>query len=291
MGWNMATLLVDSEDLGANTGAVDFGRIYFAYDSNQTSTRLELFYDDESSDEFRGTGFRYNDDGEFTAGTVSEIRSYSPGILGTTFDLDIAATDIRDAARTFSTRDDRDVIQKAFAGDDTFNGGSGGDRLTGFRGNDSLRGGNGADSLLGGDGDDVLLGGKGKDRLYGNEGDDTLVGGGGRDFMIGGDGADVFRFNARLSQNNVDKINDFTRADSIQLDDDIFEEVGDIGFLWGRAFHRGEEAHDRSDRIIYDPESGALSYDPDGTGAEAQVRFALVREGTYLVSHDFQIIG
>jgi Ca2+-binding RTX toxin-like protein len=287
----MATLLVESEEFGADTGAVDFGRLYFAYDTNATSTRYELFYNDGSYDEFRGTGFRYNDDGEFNAGTVTQIRSYSPGIVGTTFDLDIKATDIRDAARTFSTRDDLKVVQKAFSGDDTFNGGGGGDRFTGFRGDDTLRGANGADSLLGGDGDDVLLGGKGKDRLYGNEGHDTLVGGGGRDFMIGGDGSDVFRFNARLSQSNVDKINDFTHADTIQLDDDIFHEVGDIGFLWGRAFHWGEEAHDRSDRIIYDPGTGALSYDPDGTGAEAQVRFALVKEGTYLVAHDFQIIG
>ena len=287
----MATVLVDSENFGVGNGTVDFGRLYFAYDTNETSTRYELFYENGSTDEFRGTGFRYNDEGEFTAGTVSQIRTYSSGAIVTTFDLDIEATDITDAARTFSTRDDLKISRQAFAGDDTFNGGGGGDRLTGFRGDDTLRGGAGADSLFGSDGKDVILGGKGEDRLYGNDGQDTLVGGGGRDFMLGGDGSDVFRFNARLGQYNVDKVNDFTHADIIQLDEDIFEEVGDIGFLWGRAFHWGEEAHDRSDRIIYDPGTGALSYDPDGTGDEAQARFALVKEGTYLVAHDFQIIG
>ena len=38
-----------------------------------------------------------------------------------------------------------------------------------------------------------------------------------------------------------------------------------------RGFHTGGGAHDANDRIIYDTDSGALSYDADGSGQGAAI--------------------
>lgn len=57
----------------------------------------------------------------------------------------------------------------------TFNGGSAADRVSGRGGNDMLNGGDGSDTLLGGVGDDVLNGGGGADQLDGGPGSDKAV--------------------------------------------------------------------------------------------------------------------
>jgi hypothetical protein len=86
-------------------------------------------------------------------------------------------------------------------GDDTIDGGNGGDWIFGLPGDDLLIGGNGADVIYGGPGNDTIYGMNGADRLYGGAGDDQLYGGAGPDeleggpgvdIMLGGDGADVF---------------------------------------------------------------------------------------------------
>jgi serralysin len=43
-------------------------------------------------------------------------------------------------------------------------------------------------------------------------------------------------------------------------------------------FFAGAAAHDGDDHIIYNKATGALYYDPDGTGAHAQVLFAVVAD-------------
>jgi hypothetical protein len=86
-------------------------------------------------------------------------------------------------------------------GDDTIDGGNGGDWIFGLPGDDLLIGGNGADVIYGGPGNDTIYGMNGADRLFGGAGDDQLYGGAGPDeleggpgvdIMLGGDGADVF---------------------------------------------------------------------------------------------------
>jgi Ca2+-binding RTX toxin-like protein len=62
-----------------------------------------------------------------------------------------------------------------------------------------------------------------------------------------------------------------------------------IGELPSSAFYSGTAAHDATDRIIYDPATGALIYDADGTGSAAQVQFATLSPGLTVTASDFLI--
>jgi Ca2+-binding RTX toxin-like protein len=155
----------------------------------------------------------------------------------------------------------------------TMNGTPGGDSLNGAGGNDILNGLAGGDTLIGGAGNDKLTGGEGKDRL------------------TGGDGTDKFVF-AEAGPTNADAITDFRHnTDKILLDNDAFTKLGTAtGQLKAGLFYSGTEAHDPNDRIIYDAGSGKLYYDPDGTGAKAQVLIAtLVGSPDNVSASDFQV--
>ncbi len=96
-------------------------------------------------------------------------------------------------------------------GDDTFNGGVGGDNVSGSNGIDILNGGAGGDKLSGGDGNDSLIGGAGNDLLVGGAGNDTLTG------DAGGD-----RFVLVAVNNGIDTIVDFMDGeDRIGLSGDL----------------------------------------------------------------------
>lgn len=105
---------------------------------------------------------------------------------------------------------------------------------------------------------------------------DILNGGLGSDTLWGFGGADVFDFKTRLGSGNIDTIADFdTTEDVIRLEDSVFRAFRKTGpLLADGAFAVGTAAGDASDRIIFDPTSGSLHYDPDGTGAQAQIQFA-----------------
>jgi Ca2+-binding RTX toxin-like protein len=61
------------------------------------------------------------------------------------------------------------------------------------------------------------------------------------------------------------------------------------GPLKATFFSAGTAAHDADDRIIYNKATGALYYDSDGTGAHAQVLFAVIANHAHagLASNDF----
>ena len=59
--------------------------------------------------------------------------------------------------------------------------------------------------------------------------------------------------------------------------------------LTANKFQLGLAANDPDDRIIYG--HGKLYYDADGSGAGAQVQFALVATGTTLSASDFLVIS
>ena len=150
-------------------------------------------------------------------------------------------------------------------------GSDAGNRLDGGLGNDDLKGEAGLDSLLGGAGNDRLAGGLGKDML------------------TGGNGRDSFLFDAAL-KSNVDKIADFSvPRDTIVLDDAIFAKLK-VGHLSASAFFEGNAAHDATDRIIYDADSGALFYDKNGAQAGGMVKFATLAADLDVTQRDFLVI-
>jgi Ca2+-binding RTX toxin-like protein len=160
-------------------------------------------------------------------------------------------------------------------------------------GNDVITTGAGNDRLYGGAGNDVLNGGAGNDLLVGGTGNDTLNGGPGHDRLIGGPGADHFVFNTALNAStNVDRIVDFTHLiDKIDLNHAIFTAAGHIGHLAAAAFFEGTAAHDASDRIIYNPTNGWLTYDSNGSHAGGVHHFATLAPHLHLTSADFMVVA
>ncbi|WP_165820100.1 cadherin domain-containing protein [Microvirga sp. KLBC 81] len=139
-----------------------------------------------------------------------------------------------------------------------------------------------SEMAVGTSGRDIFVGGEGADRFYGKLGNDVLK---------GGLGQDIFVFNTRLASTNIDAIRDFSvRDDTIWLSRSIFTKAGPVGTLSRDAFWTGPTAHNASDRIIYNRETGALSYDADGNGAGRAVKFAQLTAGLNLSSADFVVI-
>lgn len=161
--------------------------------------------------------------------------------------------------------------------------------ITGTSSANTLKGTAGADVILGLGGADKLYGNAGNDALDGGAGNDSLWGGVGVDVLTGGAGADTFVFDAAFV-GAVDRITDFAPIDdTIRLENAIFTGLPG-GRLSAGAFHVGTQAHDATDRVIYDSGSGALYFDPDGTGAQAAQQFAQLTGGLSLSSSDFYVI-
>jgi ELWxxDGT repeat protein len=119
-------------------------------------------------------------------------------------------------------------------------------------------GNNLANTISGNDAANILNGGLAADRL---------IGGGGKDTLIGGLGADVFRFDSALSSTaNRDTITDFNRfqGDRIELENAVFKGLTRTGTLAATAFRSGSNFNSPSQRILYNPATGNLSYDSNG---------------------------
>lgn len=139
---------------------------------------------------------------------------------------------------------------------------------------------------------DKLVGSTGADKLSGLSGNDFLDGGAGADTMTGGLGNDVFLFNTALG--SVDTITDYTPAnDQIQLENAVFTKLGTktgtLSWIMYQSNATGI-AKDPDDRILYNTATGALSYDPDGTGTAAAVKFAVLLNKPAVSAIEFTII-
>lgn len=174
---------------------------------------------------------------------------------------------------------------------DTAFGGDGDDIIYGRQGNDGLEGGADDDTIYGGDGDDTLIGEAGADYLEGGNGIDVLNGGLGADTLWGGPGADTYVFDAALGAGNVDAIIGFSPVDDLFiLSGTVFTSLS-LGALSAGQFVIGTESLDADDRIIYDPITGNIYFDIDGTlGDDVPVLFATVTPGLALTAADF-IVG
>jgi Ca2+-binding RTX toxin-like protein len=170
-------------------------------------------------------------------------------------------------------------------------GKSGADTINGNSKTNILGGMGGNDTLWGRGGHDLIDGGTGDDRIYGESGNDILSGGAGRDTLTGGSGYDFFAFDSRPSKSSIDIVEDFNvKYDTIMLWKGIFKVAASPnGVISSGAFWAGSKAHDSSDRIIYDKSTGALSYDPDGTGPKAAQQFATLDVNLKMTNKDFVI--
>lgn len=176
--------------------------------------------------------------------------------------------------------------------DNAIQGNSGANTLSGLAGNDSI---------LGNDGGDILDGGDGQDTLIGGNGNDLLTGGNGNDILLGGSGQDAFRFISPFGGAGIDTINNFVVADdTIRLLRAPFAVVNpatgnptnlSLGTLNAGQFRVGANAIDRNDYVIYNPGSGALSFDRDGSGAAGAVQIAQLGLGLPMTNNDISVVA
>lgn len=166
--------LTVSSNYGFDQWNFDFSNLYYGSSHVRTSTVFRINYSDGTSEEFRGSGIKYDAYGMPYAGTITSYAAFYNGQQLVVFQGgSIPAADIAAAADTWLRDDDEQVIFDALAG------------------NDTLTGGNLADAMAGCDGNDVVNGNGGNDLLYGNDGNDTIIGGAGRDYIEGGEGSDT----------------------------------------------------------------------------------------------------
>jgi Ca2+-binding RTX toxin-like protein len=185
------------------------------------------------------------------------------------------------------------------------------ERLTGTSGIDVLYGGSltpNPHSLNDrGTGNDILEGLAGDDYLYGWDGDDRLDGGSGRDYLLGGAGRDRFELRNppaaadanpittlnelsdvivdRLRNVNIDVIGDFNPTeDTLGIyvgtanGTTIFNQAGLIPnqAIAPEQLRIGQQATTPAQRFIYNPISGLLSFDADGSGVSKAQQIALL---------------
>ncbi|MEH1940860.1 MAG: hypothetical protein V7L01_11665 [Nostoc sp.] len=155
--------------------------------------------------------------------------------------------------------------------------------ITGFNNSGDVINGQGGDDIINGNsGNDLLRGGTGNDTLIGGAGDDTLVGGAGNDVLTGGEGVDKFLYNTDAVFNSadvgLDSISGFygvffaatAQSDKIVLDKATFNtitSVPGIGFSNENDFEITSSAGTSTAKIVYDPVSGQLFYNENGSTA------------------------
>ena len=133
------------------------------------------------------------------------------------------------------------------------------------------------------------------DDIYKNTGGTAgkVFGGDGNDTLVAGPHTDKFVFDTGLNATtNVDTVKHFDPGtDRLFLDQSVFTKLTGPGTLKGGEFHIGKHAADHTDHIIYNSHSGALYYDPDGTGGAPKVEFAQLDPGLAMSHDDFTVMA
>ncbi|GJE18952.1 hypothetical protein [Methylobacterium marchantiae] len=136
---------------------------------------------------------------------------------------------------------------------------------------------------------DAIAGSKSANTLSGGAGDDSLDGLADEDVLTGGTGRDTFHFRTTFSSANVDHITDSKTVDIIEIAHAIAT-TPPVGVLAAEAFKDlSNGSVDATGRILYDPTSGALSYDKDCSGSTSDVTFATLDHPIALTDLDFHI--
>jgi Ca2+-binding RTX toxin-like protein len=124
--------------------------------------------------------------------------------------------------------------------------------------------------------------------IYTGDGNDKINSGLGNDTISGGEGMDIFQL---MTAGNIDTIQDFNPVDdTIQLENAVFAKLTTQGVLNNDNLSIGTTANDANDYVIYNPNTGELFYDADGSGATAQVQIALLGMNPAVTNADFVVI-
>lgn len=117
---------------------------------------------------------------------------------------------------------------------------------------------------------------EGNDTIEGSRYADHINGFKGQDKLTGGDKADVFYFTYKETSANRDIINDFHHnQDKIAIDDAIFKGISKNNK--NDVFcDLSKSQPDRNDKLLYDRDTGILSYDKDGRGGAPAVKIAVL---------------
>jgi Ca2+-binding RTX toxin-like protein len=76
--------------------------------------------------------------------------------------------------------------------------------------------------------------------------------------------------------------------DIIRLDDAVYTQIGRV--MKAEYFRVGTSALDANDYLVYNQTTGALSYDADGSGGGAAIRFLTLLNKPVLTSNDFAVL-
>ncbi|MEH2050724.1 choice-of-anchor D domain-containing protein [Nostoc sp.] len=135
---------------------------------------------------------------------------------------------------------------------------------------------NSNDVINGQGGNDIIDGKSGNDLLRGGAGNDLLIGGQGNDTLVGGIGADSFIYNTNAAFTSaavgIDAIADFNHSegDKIVLDKTTFNAITSVlgtGFSNASDFQITSLGAVSNAAIIYDPATGQLLYNQNGSAA------------------------
>ncbi len=105
-----------------------------------------------------------------------------------------------------------------------------------------------------------IIGNRGNNYLSGGGGNDRLDGGAGRDLLRGGDGADSFVFHT--IRGGPDRVEDFTPGTDHLLFARTLVGEGELAEM----FAIGDHATAADQRLLWNPATGVLMFDPDGNG-------------------------
>lgn len=130
----------------------------------------------------------------------------------------------------------------------------------------------------------ILIGNAQSNKLKGFGGDDLIDGKGGKDILHGGSGNDTFV----LHLGSITRVQDFKSSeDALQISMREFNLSADeVRQGLDLIFVLGTKAVTPEQRFIYKVESGALMFDPDGSGSKAARTIGLFSTENELVSSD-----
>jgi Ca2+-binding RTX toxin-like protein len=153
--------------------------------------------------------------------------------------------------------------------------------LVGDTADNTLTGASFSDLVFGNDGSDSLSAGAGRDMLFGGSGDDTLLGGSGHDLLSGGAGKDQYLFD-QYGPANSDTIADFESGGTDRIvfaySATAFQALHFIGTDWDTndfATIAGGAPTSPDQRIVFDPNTGNVFYDADGSGSSSGRQFVV----------------